>query len=197
MRVTTLLLLLILCLYSCKENKNDGNPDKENYQEVTQDSKDDMSASDNEEKKSENIEGITGNKNDQSDKEDAEASEITPGLYLNTEQQNDISCDCNCVNIDFTSTSELCLKKDELYINARFEENGNNVNVYFVNLASSSADDEIPWDNFETGTPIAVLSQNGNNSLKLDWKGFSINGKIAVDYALLGKKTLEGTYKKK
>jgi hypothetical protein len=30
----------------------------------------------------------------------------------------------------------------------------------------------------------------------LDWKGFSIDGELAVDYAIFGKKTLEGTYKK-
>jgi len=30
----------------------------------------------------------------------------------------------------------------------------------------------------------------------LDWKGFYIDGELAVDYAIYGKKTLEGTYKK-
>ncbi|MCH4824092.1 hypothetical protein ML462_13015 [Gramella lutea] len=197
MRVTTFLLLLILCFYSCKENKNDGDPDQENYQEVVQDSKDNSPSSDDDIKKSDYIEDQTKNDTGPSENVTSETSRITPGLYLNSGEQQDLPCNCNCVDINFSSTSELCLKKDELYINARFEENGNNVNVYFVNLASSSSNEEIPWDNFETGTPIAVLSHEGNNRLKLDWKGFSEDGKIAVDYALLGKKTLEGTYKKK
>jgi zinc D-Ala-D-Ala carboxypeptidase len=33
--------------------------------------------------------------------------------------------------------------------------------------------------------------------MELDWLGFTINGDLAMDYAIFGKKTLEGQYKKK
>ncbi len=131
------------------------------------------------------------------EKKNNELSAITSGTYLNTEHKEDTSCKCYCIEISTNGTSELCLKENEIYINARFEESGQNINIFYADKSSKTTAEEIPWDKFETGTPIAVLSPEPNGNLKLDWKGFIIDGKIAVDYALYGKKTLEGTYKKK
>ena len=118
------------------------------------------------------------------------------GTYLNTEHQEDTSCKCYCIEVTTAGSSELCLK-DRMYINARFKQNGSNIEIYYTGKSSGTDEKDIPWDKFETGTPIAVLSPEPNGILKLNWKGFSIDGEIAIDYALLGKKTLEGTYKKK
>jgi hypothetical protein len=54
----------------------------------------------------------------------------------------------------------------------------------------------VPFNTFDTTVPIAVLTQTSNNTLTLDWKGFSVNGDLAVDYAILGKKNLEGKFVK-
>lgn len=140
------------------------------------------------------------NKNETSEKNKKEtsttSSESISGTYLNTEHQEDTSCKCYCIEVSTAGSSELCLK-DNMYINARFQQHGNKINIFYTGKSTGTTADKIPWDKFETGTPIAVLSQEPNGSLKLDWKGFRIDGEIAIDYALLGKKTLEGTYKKK
>ena len=90
--------------------------------------------------------------------------------------------------------SELCLKKDEIYIQARFSKDADGkLNVFYVKPSEKNTNDKLPWDKFDTNKPIAVLTPSGKG-LELDWKGFSIGGELAVDYALYGKKTLEGTY---
>lgn len=118
------------------------------------------------------------------------------GQYIKSDHPEDTNCNCYCLDVQLNSVAELCLKDQELYIDGRFEQDGNNINLYYSGKSSRTQNSEIPWDKFEKNTPIAVLSPTANG-MKLDWKGFSINGEIAVDYALYGKKTLEGNYKKK
>lgn len=118
------------------------------------------------------------------------------GRYIKSDHPEDINCNCYCLDVQLNSTTELCLKDQELYINGRFEQDGDNINLYYAGKSSRTPNSEIPWEKFEKNIPIAVLSPT-SNGIKLDWKGFKINGEIAVDYALYGKKTLEGNYKKK
>ncbi|TRO65576.1 hypothetical protein [Christiangramia sabulilitoris] len=129
--------------------------------------------------------------------ENSNSATAIPGTYFNTEHQEDTSCKCYCLEVATNGTSELCLKENEMYINARFQQDGNNINIFYNGRTAKTTAEKIPWEKFETGMPIAVLSPETNGDLKLDWKGFRIDGEIAIDYALLGKKTLEGTYKKK
>ena len=68
--------------------------------------------------------------------------------------------------------------------------------MYYDSLASNTSDKKVPFNTFDTTVPIAVLTQTSNNTLTLDWKGFSVNGDLAVDYAILGKKNLEGKFVK-
>ena len=78
-------------------------------------------------------------------------------------------------------------------------KSGNRVsNIFLVNPSAKNLEGkDMPWDKFDKNTPIATLTSKPNGEVEMDWLGFSINGDLAIDYAILGKKTLEGTYKKK
>ncbi|HKJ48278.1 MAG TPA: hypothetical protein VJ973_04270 [Christiangramia sp.] len=197
MRTVIILFCLFLSLTSCNDSKKENDPDAYPDQNINQ------NADQNLDNNSQNAE--ESNEDPQSDNSDLEyksesktnndAENIT-GTYINIDHLEDNSCQCFCLEVT-NSISELCLKEGDLFVNARFQQKGDQVEIYFDGKSSRTSNDEIPWDKFETGTPIAVLSPEANGTMKLDWKGFSIDGKIAVDYALYGKKTLEGTYKKK
>lgn len=197
MRTTIYLFCLILCLSSCQDKEKK----EENDQTFQQDEpKDDLGTSAQDQPINQNRDNPDSNTSKpdsgENDVNENPVEDIS-GVYLNTEHSEDSNCNCYCIDVKTNGTSELCLTEDKLYINGRFEKSGNNINIYYSGKTSGTTDKEIPWDEFETGTPIAVLSPAGDGSLKLDWKGFSIDGQIAIDYALFGKKTLEGTYKKK
>ena len=199
MRATVFLLCLFLSITSCKDSEKNNDPDADPNQNINQ-----------------NIDQNSGQNLDRSSQEDTSESTENyktsdsvsenesnsnkifnfTGTFINTDHMEDNSCECYCIEVN-EGPSELCLKENDLYIDARFERSGDKMNVYFTSKSPKTNNNDIPWNKFDTGTPIAVLSPEGNGTLKLDWKGFSIDGKIAVDYALYGKKTLEGTYKKK
>ncbi len=128
-----------------------------------------------------------------------DTKEETQGRISNTKyvkvDENDGGCSCYCVDIVTTGQTELCLKQDEIYINARFSQSGNTTLVYFSGPSAKNTNDELPWEDFDTNTPIAEITPTAEG-MKLDWKGFSINGELAVDYAIYGKKALEGSYRK-
>lgn len=109
-----------------------------------------------------------------------------------------IDCNCNCIEISYDHPTEWCIDKDKMYINARCKKTGENTaDVYFVSVSrENSPDRPLPWDEFDTDHPVATLTFQPDGSAELDWLGFSKNGELITDYALYGKKTLEGTYKK-
>lgn len=192
MRTAVILLCLVFCFSSCQDQEK--KDEKENtYQ--TEESKDDIGTS----AQDQPIDQNTNNSKEDSSKPESieKTSPSFSGVYIKDDHMEDSDCSCYCIDVKTNGTSELCLTEDKLYIIGRFEKSGDNINIYYSGKSSGNADRELPWDKFETGTPIAVLSTNENGNLKLDWKGFSIDGEIAIDYALFGKKTLEGTYKKK
>lgn len=108
-------------------------------------------------------------------------------------------CNCYCLEISFSTPTQLCIAPDDIYINARFTPNGNaKANVYFVEMVrSETKENEIPWGDLDKNTPIATAELQPDGTLKFDWLGFAINGELAVDYAIFGKKSLEGIYKKR
>lgn len=199
MRTPFIILCLFFCLTACNDSKkNDESEESPARQNESVDNKYDQNTSGEDQNSDQSDTDSTG---DLPDGKDSEGNSKNPspalsGLYIKSDHLEDSSCKCYCIDVKPNGTSELCLTEDKLYINGRFEQSGNNINIYYSGKSSKNTDTEIPWDDFETGTPIAVLSPDGNG-LKLDWKGFTINGEIAIDYALYGKKTLEGTYKKK
>ncbi|SDS09987.1 hypothetical protein [Christiangramia echinicola] len=202
MRATIILLCLFLSITSCndskKENDADADPNQNAYQNTDQNSDQNLNTNSKENASQSNedsqLNGLDPEKEVETKKNYSNGD--FAGTYINTDHLEDYSCQCFCLEVT-SSTSELCLKEDDLFINASFQKNGENIEIYYSGKSSRTSNEEIPWDKFETGTPIAVLSPEPNGTMKLDWKGFSIDGKIAVDYALYGKKTLEGTYKKK
>jgi hypothetical protein len=119
------------------------------------------------------------------------------GTYTNLAFAEESNCECYCLEIEAGKSSEICLKPGELYMEADFRKVGNDIHVFYKGASVKSKQNDIPWNDLDTSTAVATFSKVSANQYKLDWKGFQIDGKTAVDYALLGKKTLEGTYKLK
>lgn len=107
-------------------------------------------------------------------------------------------CTCDCIEINFDTPTEWCIDRDKLYITAQTRKTGeNSAEVYLVSASREiEPDKSLPWHDFDTNTPIATITFQADGSAELDWLGFSTDGEVATDYALYGKKTLEGTYKK-
>lgn len=122
---------------------------------------------------------------------------VTAGKFKKVTDDNSAS-DCDYIEVSYDRATRWCIDKDKMYVSARCEKTGDNTaNVYFVAASEgNSPDRDMPWDEFDTNTPIATLSFQPDGSAELDWLGFSKNGEVVTDYALYGKKSLEGTYKK-
>ncbi|NJW51869.1 hypothetical protein [Salinimicrobium oceani] len=135
----------------------------------------------------------------QTEKEEPRIPVALDGRYRKIEEESAATtCNCNCIEINFEQATEWCIDKDKIYITARTQKTGeNSADVYFQAVAREMAPDrKMPWQDFDTDTPVAKLTFTPNGGAELDWLGFSTNGEISTDYALFGKKTLEGTYKK-
>lgn len=199
MKAKLMMICLGLVLFSCKDQK-----EAEAEDDMTETSgsyeMDGVEDSDRDEEYSTNrVTSGEYEENDSIEKPTNSASGenvALSGTFIKDDHTDDTDCSCYCINVANSGNGELCLREGELYINSRFSQSGNDINIYYTGKSSKTNDKEIPWDKFETGTPIAVISPSGDG-FKLDWKGFSIDGDIAMDYAILGKKTLEGTYKRK
>ncbi|OEY73118.1 hypothetical protein [Salegentibacter salarius] len=193
------LFCLFLILVSCKNEESNQNEELN--------SKTEKSVNNNipeVEPKRSNAEGIssTSDENgsestDGNSENNTEVSEanISGNTYIKIDE-SDANCNCYCLELDMNKSTELCLSENEIYINARYAQAGDDVNMYYASPSNKNTNEDLPWKEFDTNTPIAVLSAGKNGNMVLDWKGFSIDGELAVDYAIYGKKTLEGTYKK-
>lgn len=190
----------MLVLISCKdEDKNQENEvdseteQNENYNISETSTKESNSERTYSDKEDESIDSPDRESNNKTQSSEVIASGTT---YVKTDE-NDANCSCYCIELDMNNNTELCLSENKMYINARYAKSGDLVNMYYINPSNKNTNKDLPWEDFDTNTPIAVLSPGENGNMDLDWKGFSINGQLAVDYAIYGKKTLEGTYKKK
>ncbi len=193
------LFCLFLILVSCKNEESNQNEELN--------SKTEKSVNNNisgVEPKRSNAEGISSasdengtESTDGNSENNTEVSEanISGNTYIKIDE-SDANCNCYCLELDMNKSTELCLSEDEIYINARYAQAGDDVNMYYASPSNKNTNEDLPWKEFDTNTPIAVLSAGKNGNMVLDWKGFSIDGELAVDYAIYGKKTLEGTYKK-
>lgn len=196
MRTLLILFCVIFFFASCKDNK-EKEPDEINSDQPEYVESNDYDSEDYDQDGTVDQNNETPDTSSAKDSAEGDGSGRTiSGTYIKNDHLEDGNCNCYCVDIKMSGTSELCLSEGKLYINGRFERSGNHINIYYTGKAARTSDTEIPWDKFEKNVPIAVLNPTAKG-FDLDWKGFSINGEIAVDYALYGKKTLEGTYKKK
>lgn len=126
----------------------------------------------------------------------SESSKILSfGTYINT---NNFDADngCNALRLDYTAPTSLCVDKEGIIISVTYRKNGPNTEVFFNDLLQNNSDKIVPFNTFDKDIPIAIIYPKSNNTLTLDWKGFSVNGDLATDYAILGKKNLEGNFKK-
>lgn len=190
-------ILVLLLIFACKNNEE---PQEE---DIIPESDVQFSPTANEISRKDSV----GRAEDSHPVQDEQQNNSTPsrvvttapaGRYIKTNQQGDNNCGCYCLDINPGSTSELCLIEDTMYITTRMEKSGNNINVYFVEPSPRSSEGkDIPWQEFDKNTPIATITPQSNGEIELDWLGFTINGDLAMDYAIYGKKTLEGVYKKK
>lgn len=121
------------------------------------------------------------------------------GQYIKVGEEADSNCGCYCIDLTASSNPELCLVPDEMYISTRLEKNNDKtINVFLVGPSGKNTKgSEIPWDKFDKNVPIATVSPSSNGEVDIDWLGFTIDGDLAMDYAIYGKKTLEGKFKKK
>ncbi|MGM0932258.1 MAG: hypothetical protein ACQEWD_02305 [Bacteroidota bacterium] len=197
-----ILFSLVLLLLSCKNEEND--KEAEDIQNTEQDydayENSDLNKPGSRSETSETNQTSRDNNMETPDSvKDGKNEEEALGRISNTKyikvDENDAGCNCYCVDVVTTGQSELCLKDNEIYINARFSQNGNTTLVYFTKPSVKNTNDELPWEDFDTNTPIAEITPTPDG-MELDWKGFSIDGELAVDYAIYGKKTLEGSYRK-
>lgn len=187
---------MMLSFVSCKDNKENSQDQRNTDQEEYVGTNDDENTESYNEERPEDLNEIPDSGKIQDSVKVNDSRGKLSGTYIKSDHPEDHNCNCYCIDVSMAGTSELCLSEGKLYINGRFEQSGNTINIYYTGKSSRTSDTEIPWDEFEKNTPIATLNPSGDG-FKLDWKGFMINGEIAVDYALYGKKTLEGTYEKK
>lgn len=202
-----LVLTCILITSSCRNSESQResetiNNDEEEFSPVDRNiPRQDVEIEGGEEelKEVENDSSGTENRNHQESSQSKSSYTSLSGNYIKEGQETDNSCDCYCIDLNFSSNVELCLISNDMYIRARLERNSDNsINVFLVDpSAENSQGEDIPWQDFDRNSPIAKITPQNNGNLDVDWLGFTINGDLAMDYAILGKKTLEGSYKKK
>jgi len=215
MKAPTIVFLVIALIFtSCKDSstsENDSNiesvsDDKLNSEMDSEKNKNSNTSSNTADVASDtevsdsNINSETSNTISSEDKtKPAVTNSNLSGAYIKMGEETDNSCACYCVNINYNGNSEMCLTPSKIFINTRMVKlNNKTTNIFLVNPSSNNTEGkDIPWSKFDKNAPIATITSKENGEIELDWLGFSINGDLAIDYAILGKKTLEGNYKKK
>lgn len=128
------------------------------------------------------------------------AKDFSGEFQRSDDDKESTSCDCNCLSIQMDQASKLCLDQEEnIHIQVKFKQtDAPNLVMYYVSgQGKMEGQKDIPWSDFDTDQALATLHFIAPNSFELDWKGFMQNGEIAMDYAVLGKKNLEGNYNRK
>ena len=188
----------MLVFASCKDDKESEETDDTFSTEQTDDSFESEKES---EENSNNSSENNRNTNDSDEMEETpddsrenNQKSISNAKFIK-DGESDADCSCFCIEMNTSGSTELCLQDEEIYINTRLSQNGNITQVYYTGPSSKNTNEDLPWDEFDTNTPVAEITSTANG-MELDWKGLSINGELSVDHAIYGKKTLEGTYKK-
>lgn len=203
--IVPIILFSLLSLVSCKDEPQGAydpvtNTDTEYSQpeaELDSEIEEDIDNGETETDEEADLPG-SGENSEISGSSNKNRSTIIAGTYIKVGEEKDSGCNCYCLDINFNSGSELCLVQNEQYINTRFQKNSDNtINVFFVGPSSRNKQSEIPFQDFDKDTPIATISPLSNGELELNWLGFKSNGDLLTDYAIYGKKTLEGNYKRK
>lgn len=197
-------LAVFLLTTSCKDSSTSEN--ESNDQPAPKEQPSSITTTHNEKKETKTFQDGVAIEEDKADstpakditKHDAPPAALS-GNFIKMGEEMDNSCACYCVNVNYSGNSELCLTPSKIFINVRMAKSNDKItNIYFVNPSSKNTEGkDIPWNKFDKNAPIATITSKENGEITLDWLGFSLNGDLAIDYAILGKKTLEGNYKKK
>ena len=187
-----IVIMILFMLMSCKSNtdKDESTLNKlEDNIELTQDSTETN-------KDTEKNSAIENSKTLEITDTNTAITSSSEGTYVNIDNV-DAAAGCNTINLNFNTATPLCIDKDGIIISVSYSRSGNIVIITFNGVIENQKDDTIPFEDFDTNTTLAEITLKPNGFLKLDWKGFTINNDLATDYAILGKKNLEGTFKKK
>jgi len=196
MRKFLCILLLAISVITCQDGKKSSS-EKFNKVEVA---KEDASVSLQDKKLVTDGEDVVKEESSplKLDNSRPEPSTLWSGEFIKTNALNTSgTCSCNCLSIDFNATRTLCIdEKLGIDIQVNYVLKENSVQIIYLN-GKGNLDDKnpIPWSDFDKNV-VAEISTI-NNQMHLDWKGFTINNELATDYAILGKKNLEGNYKRK
>jgi len=191
-RTTFLLLILVGCKNNDSSQEYDSSANSDTSYSITGESSKKVTKVDT------NINSVKKDNRDVLvEKENSSSTPALQGNYIKLGQEADLNCNCFCLDVNYTNNSELCLVEGKMYINVKFKKNQDgSTNVYYVNPSNKNTEGkDIPWTKFDRNMPIATIENIPNHQVKLDWLGFYINGDLAVDYAIYGKKTMEGNYK--
>ncbi len=201
MKLFFTVLTMIFMLSSCKTDTEKDVRDQEFSleEEISETENKNRENQNNATSRQEDTSGLNSPKEESNSKNNSTAT--LAGNYIKAGLENDANCTCYCLDVQFNSTSQLCLTPDKMYINVRFEKVNEKLgNVYLIAPSDRNTEgDAIPWSKFSRNIPVATITSTSQNNgeIDFDWLGFTINGDIAKDYALFGKKTLEGKYIKK
>ena len=180
-----IIILIFGILFSCDDNKNSS----AQFSEKKEVGSEEIPPS----KVEPEVDGL------ETEEEVARPLAVIDGRYRKLDK-DDLSSDCNCrcIDVNFDAPTEFCIVKDKIYISALCKKTAeNSADIFFVKMSKEENPDRaIPWDQFDTDTPIASVKFQPDGTAELDWIGFNIDGKVATDYAIYGKKSLEGKYKK-
>ncbi|WP_121667621.1 hypothetical protein [Mesonia aquimarina] len=188
MRLFPLILLTFFLFTNCKED---------NSEKKTEQFSNEISEDESENPSSTNQHNSPHKKS--SDSKTKPVKAISGMFQRVNEDSTPGSCNCDCLSIDFSNPQSLCIDKEsglEIQVNYKKMDNGK-VAMYLV---EGNGDTEvlkkIPWEKFDKNKPLAKIDFTDTNRFTLDWVGFMLNGEVAVDYAILGKKNLEGDFQK-
>ncbi len=200
------IIACVIFLASCRDTENREDPDPLNTEEnefspvdrnIPREAVEDEDAEENDRTTQESITDPRVQDNDQVNINRG-ASPTLAGMYIKKGEESDASCACFCLDLS-GNTAELCMVNGKMYVNTRLQKNPDNtMDVFLVEPSGRNTEGkDMPWKDFDRNSAIATIKPKSNGELELDWLGFKINGDLAIDYALFGKKTLEGDYKKK
>ena len=181
--------LIMITTLACQENKKSSTSEGDAEKEISTSESNDVVQSEQQRK-------------EKASREETEANTKKTiadwnGKFIKVDAENNV-CDCNCIELNFQGPATLCIDQNAgIDIQVKFTKDNDVVNIHYLNGSGNIEEkNPIPWADFDKNNIIATITRNGSQ-LNLDWKGFTIDQKLATDYAILGKKNLEGTYKRK
>ena len=172
--------LIMITALACQENKKSSTSENDAENEISTSESNDVVQSEQQRK-------------EKASREETEANTKKTiadwnGQFIKIDAENNV-CDCNCIELNFQGPATLCIDQNTgIDIQVKFSKHNDVVNIHYLNGSGNIEEkNPIPWADFDKNNIIATITRSGSQ-LNLDWKGFTIDQKLATDYAILGKK---------